>query len=465
MTTQTTSFGHRIHFWFLASIGLLELAVITAGMVDSCRFGRPRCYWPLAAFALAISLFAVETALAVSTLWHRRRFTIGLRSLCLHTAMIWIPLAWFVGCVWHARELETALQRMTDIDLVDSGQYKQARIADFVVMERGEALARSLCPRQFVEYAGNLFFGDVDSIFVNFREFAGRIPMFPRLRRLEIHDPNWNDDDTIHLAGLAQLERLSLNRTDISNTSLRTIVGLPNLRQLLLEETSLTDADLSILGSSRITAVSLADTNVSDVGVEQLARVQTLRAVSLARTRITDQGVAALGELDLHTLVLDETNIGDQALRGVSRCRSLKELSINKTQVSDEGLAFLSGQSIEWLRMAECAVTDRGLRHIATLPSLQELTLSGTRITDDGVEALGNCRELIHLDVDRTSVTMAGLAKLHARQSMAVVKDMWITFLEGESPSSMSTRLFLQPPYTEGIPRFFIPERPFGLAH
>jgi Leucine Rich repeat len=84
-------------------------------------------------------------------------------------------------------------------------------------------------------------------------------------------DVQLEDDDLAILAGLSNLERLSLNRTRIGDDALRHLEGLQSLKNL-----------------------QLVDTDITDEGIEHLAKLTQLETLDLWRTQATNEGLKPL---------------------------------------------------------------------------------------------------------------------------------------------------------------------------
>jgi len=78
-----------------------------------------------------------------------------------------------------------------------------------------------------VELGGGDFFSDVDSVFVNAKDFG--------------------DDEAACLESLAGLDSLTLHGTQVSDAGLEGLEGLTNLESLLLEDTQVTAAGVESL--------------------------------------------------------------------------------------------------------------------------------------------------------------------------------------------------------------------------
>jgi hypothetical protein len=202
----------------------------------------------------------------------------------------------------------------------------------------------------------------------------------------------WLDDQTVTgIAGLTQLQFLSVRSGELSSdvfdqlkrlTELRELMvvdakriddrgsenlrRLPNLRVLWLRGTSISDATTIHLAELRqLELLNLDDTNLADPGVERLATLAQLKWLNLARTGVTDQGVKSLANLpQVAHLELSGTGITDASMPDVARMTNLK-----------------------LLRLYPTSVTDNGMMQLQSLTKLKHLTI-GPQVTDEAASAL-----------------------------------------------------------------------------
>lgn len=95
----------------------------------------------------------------------------------------------------------------------------------------------------------------------------------------------------------ANIRRLDLGGTAVTDTGLVHVASMPNLTRLDLHGTRVTDAGLKALRSlRRVEYLNLYGTGVTDAGLQQLKRLVHLRRLYLWRTGVTQEGGKALAE-------------------------------------------------------------------------------------------------------------------------------------------------------------------------
>ena len=196
-----------------------------------------------------------------------------------------------------------------------------------------------------------------------------------------------------------QLERLELNDVAKASSVVETLALMPTVERLGLAGADVTDVDIEELQDHEFAELNLSRTRVTDACVDSL--LQCMRKVALelelAGTGLTDTGVSRLNSIRIGRLLdLSETDVTGEAFRDWKHFPSLLKLS--KTKVGDELVETL----------LEAPAVERIHEEIG-----MKLDLSHTPITDAVLIPLN--KRLVgafSVDVSRTKITAAGLAKL-----------------------------------------------------
>lgn len=237
---------------------------------------------------------------------------------------------------------------------------------------------------------------------------------FPDLVELDLSsNTNLTGASMKLIAGLPQLERLSLLQTRFNDLHTRRLVKLPELRSLDLRgNMEASDMTLEVVGKlPKLTGLKHRSTAVTDAGVEALAASQTLESLLMQDFAITSaagpqlaklprlsslevfrcqgfgsEGVLALAGLPLTRLTLrDLPDVGDQALAVLGKLPKLKKLYLHElASVGDEGLRQLAAaEELEVLDIWSLPrMTDATIAVIAGLPNLKELSIRETGVTE-----------------------------------------------------------------------------------
>ena len=160
------------------------------------------------------------------------------------------------------------------------------------------------------------------------------------------------------LKELAQLRKLNLLGTQVTDTGLESLVGMTQLEELVLYRTQVTNA-----------------------GLEKLKQFKHLTSLDLRYTRTTRSGVASLQAALPHCQV----DFVDFSLRPTAKVATAT-LPIGKGEkaVADwiqaiGGKAVWADGSVQEVSLASTAVTDSQLEVLRELPNLTKLDLGAPR--------------------------------------------------------------------------------------
>lgn len=219
-----------------------------------------------------------------------------------------------------------------------------------------------------------------------------------------------------HLPRLDGLRRLELTGTSVGDASLGLLPTVaPDLEQLILTDTRITDAGLAHVAKlRRLRTLSLAGTNVSAAGLAELSSLERLETLSLDRADIVDADLVPIGGLSsLERLGLSKTEITAAGLAHLEPL-SLEHLSIPAGIRGDEALGhFLRAQRGRTrLNLRRWPITDAGMAHVAKHRGLKSLTLTETKVGNEGLKHLRSLKELEFLHASRLDIDATGLAHL-----------------------------------------------------
>ena len=168
--------------------------------------------------------------------------------------------------------------------------------------------------------------------------------LFPRdVVSVDLRDTKADDDDARLLGRLPAVEHVGLAKTNITDEALATVGRLSGLRSLSLIETRITDRGMAHLEPLELESLSLWKTDVTDRGVKHLRNMKSLRNLVLDETRITNACLEDVGRLTNleEWLGLTQTQITDDGLHHLTRLKKLQNLNLIGTNVSNDGLRKL----------------------------------------------------------------------------------------------------------------------------
>lgn len=195
-----------------------------------------------------------------------------------------------------------------------------------------------------------------------------------------------NGNETVVMVDLA-------GRSAARGDALRLIGQLTELRELRLNGTGISDADLQHLHRLvKLEKLHLGGTAISDEGVAHLQPLAGLRELRLPFTRITAAGLGFVARCErLEVLDLTDADLRGGHLRQLAGLRGLRELVLHRCQLDAKDIQALAAfPALERLSLNGAVVEDAVVEPLAALRGLKYLDLRGIRLT---ASALANVRE------------------------------------------------------------------------
>ncbi len=292
----------------------------------------------------------------------------------------------------------------------------------------------------------------LESIQLNCKTVDGylfdRLLQFPRLKSFQMeggyyiceneneeYDHQIFDQDLIKIAGLTELEELTLRGPQITGKGLAYLSGMKHLKSLSLYCCDIDDADVAVLENIdslkelECCQVDYSDpfsaepelAGISDLGLKAIGKMKNLESLSLiGNFQITDDGLAYLSSLThLKTLYLDCTGITDEGLRHLSGLSELEDLSCRGSEVTFEGLVHLIGlkKLTDLSDMLTTPCSDKQLDICAKSWAIRNVMLNDNEFTDSGLNKLGEAYNLLSINLCKCpTITGAGF-KSWSKQS------------------------------------------------
>jgi hypothetical protein len=165
----------------------------------------------------------------------------------------------------------------------------------------------------------------------------------PSVVSVRLRDTAATDRDLEVLKALPDVQNLDLANTQITDDGLVVVGQLHKLRSLTFLGPEIGDRGVGHLKHLRLDQLSLWKTSVTDAGIRHLRGMTTLRNLVLDETRITDAALDDVGQLTNleEWLGLTHTHVTDAGLPSLAGLRKLKILNLIGTKVSSEGLEEL----------------------------------------------------------------------------------------------------------------------------
>ncbi len=258
-----------------------------------------------------------------------------------------------------------------------------------------------------------------------------------KLRHLDLNATEVSDLGIGKLAGLTELTELKLGYTGVTETGISKLSGLTKLNSLSLAGTAVSsltgltpfallrvldlrgtpvrDESLrDIVSLQALEEVVVAQTDVVDGGLELLAKLPKLRMLDARGTDVGDKGLAALAPVvTLEALMLDDSRITDKGILMLKPLVNLKQFDIARTRATTAAVETLAALSkLERLNLNYTNVDDKGIEMLKALPNLKELRLDSANVTDAAVPTLSTMKNLKFLDLYHTTVSEKGFTTL-----------------------------------------------------
>ena len=187
-------------------------------------------------------------------------------------------------------------------------------------------------------------------------------------------------------AGLLKLQpvrtirrlRVASLRGPVTGKGLACVAGMPDLEELVCEVHSESRTAIDAIRQCRmLRQLVMNRSNLSDADVLRLTTLQHLRKFSISDCPISF-GIRVIEQWPLiEELVLSDTQLSDDALPLLRQAHSLKSLYLNDTELTDEGFAALSGHpNLECLLVGNTRMTPAIVRHLRKIPRLESVMLA-----------------------------------------------------------------------------------------
>jgi energy-coupling factor transporter ATP-binding protein EcfA2 len=216
--------------------------------------------------------------------------------------------------------------------------------------------------------------------------------------------PGLRNEQLRFFQGCKALQVIGLGgNTQIDETGLRHLVGLPELGTLYLGSTNFNTAMAESI--SHLESLELLDVNTSlitDDALQHLAKIKSLEDLCLTNNAITDRGIEYLKGMELMTLRLNETDVTDACLDSLVELKSLRVLDLDDCNITDQGIAkFVDIPTLQFVNLENLEVTLAGLSRLADLYELRMLRINGTPLSLEDVSELQ--KRLPFCNVDATT--------------------------------------------------------------
>lgn len=308
---------------------------------------------------------------------------------------------------------------LADTRVGDAGGIALAALPALEILDLGRTLVgEPTVTALATSHVKQLFLDDTRSG----RGIKNLAPLAPTLLRLDISKPVGyaiTDADVAWLANAPELHELRLSQTRITDATIKAIANLP-LHELSLARTPITNAGIAILATRfLLEELDLADTKIDDAHAAPLFALPALRMLRLDGTSITDAGLAP-PTANLTELYLSKTKVTDAGLAILDHTPHLTALGLGHTAIDAQTLARIGTLSeLRTLVLSKCLAPPPALTALASLHALEQLYLDDTNLDDETLATFGPMPDLRVLHVANTTITNTSLAVLKNYSQLA----------------------------------------------
>jgi hypothetical protein len=177
--------------------------------------------------------------------------------------------------------------------------------------------------------------------------------------------------------------------------------GARHCTKLAFFECDLADEDLSFLARlPQLRDLDMAGSSVTDSHMRSIGRMHSLECLSVAKTLITDAGLSCLDKCShLKKLLIAETAVEGTSFETLSRLPMLECINADFCLLDDEALFWLGRcKQLRIIVASSRSITKRGVRGLCNARELEEVHLAAD-VTPQGAEPLFALPRLKHLSV------------------------------------------------------------------
>ncbi|MEZ6131473.1 MAG: hypothetical protein R3C59_22595 [Planctomycetaceae bacterium] len=184
-------------------------------------------------------------------------------------------------------------------------------------------------------------------------------------------------------------------------------------------------------GLKQLESLSLDGAQLSDTGLSRLAALNNLQSVSFfhlsfRKGGFTGKGFEAWMALSkLERLTVAGMSMGDEGFREIAKLKQLKQLRTwhtYRTEASNTELAKLPnlttlklGQRLPHSKAAPLSLSNNSLATLVKIPMLETLELSEADFSVEALKTLAQLPNLKRLKIDRTYLKAADIEKLKSK--------------------------------------------------
>ncbi len=179
------------------------------------------------------------------------------------------------------------------------------------------------------------------------------------------------------------------------------------VKSIVLDDSKVTDRGMrAVLPCTNVTSLHLQKTGLTDETLKKMVGFKKLDYLALDGTKVTAAGLDAISGLPLKHLSVQECELSEDAFRAFGKMTALEELWLAQTKMKAEWLEHVSAlPKLKELNLRSADFNDAAVKCVTSLPNLENLTLNNTSLGDAGFQELLKMPKLRNLSVDGTKIS------------------------------------------------------------
>lgn len=180
-----------------------------------------------------------------------------------------------------------------------------------------------------------------------------------------------------------------------------------DVKYVSLDGSKITDKGIDLLlDCPNITALHLQKTGVTDESLKKFNAFKNLDYLALEQTKVTAEGLNAIAGLPIKHLAMQGCELTEDCFKAFGKMSALEELWLSDAKMQADWLKHIAKlPKVKDLNLMRADFDDAAVKHMASLTSLEDLTLNNTNLGDEGFLQLLKLPKLKRLYVDGTKVT------------------------------------------------------------
>lgn len=220
---------------------------------------------------------------------------------------------------------------------------------------------------------------------------------------------------------LRELRGVELQRTQVTNTGLRYLVGSEKLENLKIPDTKVSDANV-LLSFPKLSVLSVSTTEISGEALVVLKELASLTSLIVDGTQLEEGGDRHVGSLEQLTSlhIVDAQRLDSSVLNSLN---NITKLSVSTSEIDELFWSTLRDMPrLEVLQITSTSVTTSSIGKMETLPQLRTLWLQSAQLSGRAiVDAASRHPQLTELQMAYCPLTDADVKELESLKKLSLL--------------------------------------------